>query len=361
MAAITLSAITKRFGSFDALQPLSLEVQDREFVALLGPSGCGKTTTLNILAGLEAPTSGRILIDGRDVTDIPPMQRNLAMVFQSYALYPHLSVRRNIAFPLEVRRAPRAEIDSAVARAAELLEITPYLDRYPRALSGGQRQRVALGRALVRKPAAFLLDEPLSNLDAVLRLQMRAELSGLFRSLGATALYVTHDQAEAMTMADRIAVFAAGRMLQFAPPLTIYRAPADRAVAAFVGAPPMMFLDGIVTDGGAIQAGGLTFPARHAPLAPGAAVTLGLRPEDVSPARDGPTAEVVLVEHYGGNQVVTLRAGPARFCMLSPPDMRIEQGHRIGVSVDPRNLYLFAPDTGRTLAAPGLDPRNETR
>ena len=355
MAKVTLQGIAKSFGRVEALAPLDLDVGDREFVALLGPSGCGKTTTLNIVAGLEPPSAGRILIDGTDVTAVPAMGRNLAMVFQSYALYPHLTVRRNIAFPLEVRRASPDRIAAAVARAAEMLNLTPYLDRYPRALSGGQRQRVALGRALVREPRAFLLDEPLSNLDAVLRLQMRAELGRLFRDLGATALYVTHDQAEAMTMADRIAVFAHGRLLQFAPPLDIYRAPADREVAAFVGAPPMSFIDAVAGIG-EVVAGPLRFPVRHLPLPPGAPVVVGLRPEDVMPAADGPALAIALVEHFGGSQVLTLAAGDVRLTLTEPPSARHHVGERLAVTVDPAHVYLFHPETGRTLAAPGLTP-----
>jgi ABC-type sugar transport system ATPase subunit len=355
MARITLAGIEKVFGKVRALAPLDLDVNDREFVALLGPSGCGKTTTLNIVAGLEKPTAGRVLIDGADVTGIPAMGRNLAMVFQSYALYPHLTVRQNIAFPLTVRKLPADRIAAAVARAAEMLDLAPYLDRHPRALSGGQRQRVALGRALVREPLAFLLDEPLSNLDAVLRLQMRAELGRLFRDLGATALYVTHDQAEAMTMADRIAVFAHGRLLQFAAPLEIYRAPADREVAAFVGAPPMSFLDAVAATG-EVVAGPLRLPVRHLPLPPGAPVVVGLRPEDVVPAVDGPELEIALVEHFGGSQVLTAGAGALRLTLTAPPAARHRAGERLAVAVDPAHVYLFHPETGRTLAAPGLIP-----
>jgi ABC-type sugar transport system ATPase subunit len=355
MGNITLKGISKTFGRVEALKTLDLDIREGEFVALLGPSGCGKTTTLNIVAGLETPTTGQVLIDGRDVTGVPPTQRNLAMVFQSYALYPHLTVRRNIAFPLEVRKEPPDRIAAAVNRAAKRLDLLPLLDRYPRALSGGQRQRVALGRALVREPAAFLLDEPLSNLDAVLRLQMRAELSGLFRDLGATALYVTHDQAEAMTMADRIAVYEAGRMLQFAAPLDIYRAPANRAVAAFVGAPPMSFLEATSTEDG-VRAGPLTLQARTLPAPPGTRVTLGMRPEDVVAGGDGPALPVTLVEHYGGVQVVTVDAGGARVSLTAPPTAIHRPGDRLAVTVAPENLYLFQPETGRTLAAPGLLP-----
>jgi len=353
LAAITLQGITKTFGRVDALSALDLDISDGEFVALLGPSGCGKTTTLNIVAGLEQPTAGRILIDGKDVTAVPPTDRNLAMVFQSYALYPHLTVRRNIAFPLEVRKEPAPQIAAAVDRTARLLDLGACLDRYPRALSGGQRQRVALGRALVRDPRAFLLDEPLSNLDAVLRLQMRAELSRLFRDLGATALYVTHDQAEAMAMADRIAVFAKGRMLQFAAPLAIYRAPADRQVAAFVGAPPMCFANAVVTEEG-IRAGPLVLPCRHVPLRPGTAVTLGLRPEDVLPGDAGPAMPVTAIEHYGGTQVLTLGLDGLRLTMVAPATATYVTGDRLAVHVEPENLYLFHPETGRTIIAPGL-------
>jgi ABC-type sugar transport system ATPase subunit len=353
MASIQLDGVGKTFANLRALEPVSLKVEDGEFVALLGPSGCGKTTTLNIVAGLEEPSEGRVLIDGSDVTDIPATRRNLAMVFQSYALYPHLTVRQNIAFPLDVQKRPKAEIDAAVGRVAETLGLGTLLERHPRALSGGQRQRVALGRALVRSPRAFLFDEPLSNLDAVLRLQMREELSSLFRSLKATALYVTHDQAEAMSMADRIAVFRTGKLLQFAPPLEIYRAPADRFVAAFVGAPPMSFLSARVGDR-SLHIGDLELPAPRLALSPGSTVEIGLRPETVRPSDDGPRLPIIRSEHLGGQQVVTLGLATARLQMVLPPEAVVTTGESIGIRIASNDIYVFHEETGRTLAAPGL-------
>jgi multiple sugar transport system ATP-binding protein len=352
VADLRLEGIAKRFGAVTALHPLDLSVRDGEFVALLGPSGCGKTTTLNLVAGLESPSEGRIVLGGRDVTRAPPMDRDIAMVFQSYALYPHMTVAGNMGFALEVQGRPRAEIAERVARAAALLDLTPYLGRYPRALSGGQRQRVALGRALVREPQAFLLDEPLSNLDAVLRLQMRAELGALFRSLGTTALYVTHDQAEAMTMADRIAVFRAGRLQQFATPLDIYRAPANAFVASFVGAPPMAFADAVMGEG-EVRAGDLAWRS-DAPVEPGRRLRLGLRPEDLRPDPDGTPLGIALVEHLGGSQIVALRAGAVRLSMVAPPSPPLAPGATLRVGVRPGDLYLFDAESGQTLAAPGL-------
>ena len=356
MAKVTLHQVSKSFGRVQALLPLDLEIADGEFVALLGPSGCGKTTTLNLIAGLEDASSGTIFIGGRDVTRVPAMEREIAMVFQSYALYPHMTVARNMGFALTVRRMPPAEIRAKVQRAAEVLDLVPYLDRYPRQLSGGQRQRVALGRALVRDPQVFLLDEPLSNLDAVLRLQTRAEIVRLFRSLGTTAIYVTHDQAEAMTMADRIAVFSAGRLLQFAAPLDVYLAPVNRFVAGFLGAPPMQFADAVAAPGG-VAFGGHILPCT-APLQPGAPVTLGLRPENLhlGPEGRGLPAEVDIVEHLGGLQIVYLRCGGATFSAQTGAGMRYRPGERLGLTVDPASVYLFDPATGTTLAAPGLAP-----
>src|SRR6266576_3118588 len=249
MAEVQLTGVEKRFDGVRVLESLDLVVADGEFVVLLGPSGCGKTTALRIIAGLEPPTAGRVLIGGRDVTNLSPRERDVAMVFQSYALYPHMSIEDNIGYPLRIRRVPERERATAVAAVAASLEISHLLKRRPRQLSGGQRQRVALARAIIRNPAAFLMDEPLSNLDAQLRVQMRLEIKRLQQDLGTTTLYVTHDQVEAMTMADRIAVLKDGLLQQLAPPLELYSRPANTFVARFVGSPPMNILAGSVSEG----------------------------------------------------------------------------------------------------------------
>ena len=262
MPHVELDAITKSFGAVNVLPPLSLTIEKGEFVVLVGPSGCGKTTTLRILAGLETATSGRVRINGRDVTDVRPGERDIAMVFQNYALYPHMTVRQNIGYAMKVHGTPKAEIDARVAEAAKLLALDPYLDRKPRNLSGGQRQRVAIGRALVRQPQVFLFDEPLSNLDAKLRVEMRTEIKLLQRRLGTTAVYVTHDQVEAMTMADRVVVMRAGHIEQAADPITLYERPANRFVANFIGSPAMNFFDARIEGGTVIL--GIAAPAAAA-------------------------------------------------------------------------------------------------
>ncbi|MCU0909259.1 MAG: ABC transporter ATP-binding protein [Rhodobacteraceae bacterium] len=283
MGQITLSQVRKSFGEVHVIPGVDLDIADGEFVVFVGPSGCGKSTLLRLIAGLEDTTSGTILIDGQDATDLPPARRRLAMVFQSYALYPHMSVRNNIAFPLKMAGMDRAEQDRRVERAAKVLNLTPYLDRRPGQLSGGQRQRVAIGRAIVREPAAFLFDEPLSNLDAALRVGMRQEITELHQSLKTTMVYVTHDQVEAMTMADKIVVLNAGRIEQVGTPLELYRAPRNLFVAGFIGSPRMNFVTG-------------DWAARHG------AVTIGVRPEHVDITDAGPWEGTVgLAEHLGSD------------------------------------------------------------
>ncbi len=282
MARLQIDAVSKRFGATDAVREVSLDIADGEFMVLLGPSGCGKSTLLRLIAGLETPTSGRVLLDGRDITGAAPQQRDLAMVFQSYALYPHLTVERNIAFPLRARRLSRALIAEQVAEVAAALELTPLLRRRPAALSGGQRQRVASARAMVRDPGAFLMDEPLSNLDAKLRSATRAELIALHRRLGATFLYVTHDQVEAMTMATRIALFEDGALAQVGPPEELYDRPRSTFVAGFLGAPPMNLLSATVTERDGrlrVVAEGLDAALGIAGAHGDLAVTVGVRPE----------------------------------------------------------------------------------
>src|SRR5262245_23097304 len=315
--SVSLSSITKSFGALAVVNNLSLEIVDGEFVVFLGPSGCGKTTTLRIISGLEQPTSGDIRIDGQRVNDVAPQRRDIAMVFQSYALYPHLTVAQNIAYPLRVRKLASAEIQTQVSQTASLLEIESLLTRRPRDLSGGERQRVALARAIVRHPRAFLMDEPLSNLDARLRLQMRGELKRLQQTLGTTTVYVTHDQAEAMTLGHRVAVMNKGRLQQFGRPLDIYDQPANRFVAEFVGTPGMNLLEGVLDVAHRsfqIEQMALALSdaqlGRFANLNPGP-VAMGIRPEDVQVSRDQRTdwhrATIYVTELMGSETFVILQ------------------------------------------------------
>ena len=274
MADIRIDAVRKQFGAVEALKQISLDVRDGEFVALLGPSGCGKTTLLRIVAGLETQTSGRVLIGGRNVSALPPRSRGLAMVFQNYAVFPHMTVRQNVSFGLQMLKAAADRITRQVQRSAELMQIEHLLDRYPAQLSGGQRQRVAVARALAVEPAVLLMDEPLSNLDALLRLQMRAELKAVLAEAGTTTLYVTHDQTEAMGLADRIAVMHEGRIVQMAPPVEVYRKPRTVFVGGFVGNPPMNFLK-LPVSGGEVRLGALTLTP---PNGANGSVVLGVRP-----------------------------------------------------------------------------------
>jgi multiple sugar transport system ATP-binding protein len=345
MAAVTLHEVTKTFERADraALHALSLAVEDGEFLVLLGPSGCGKTTALRCIAGLEEVSAGDIRIGDRDVTHLPPADRDVAMVFQNYALYPHLSVRGNIAFALEMRRMPRAEIARRVADAAARLGLSDLLDRRPGQLSGGQRQRVALGRAIVREPAVFLFDEPLSNLDAQLRSEMRAELLGLHRLLRATMIYVTHDQVEAMTMGRRIAVLHEGRLRQLGTPREVYARPADAFVARFVGSPGMNLLPGRgLGDGAGVVAGSLTVPV--AGSVPAGELQLGVRPEHVAlvPAGAGQGDAVVrMVEPLGAETLLHLEAGAVRLVARVRGLAAPAAGDPVGVRVDPAHVHLF--------------------
>ncbi len=358
MSGIALEGVTKRFDEVVAVDDLTLEARDEELLVLLGPSGCGKSTVLRIVAGLEEPTAGTVRIGDRVVTDIPAKDRDLAMVFQSYALYPHMTVGRNIEFPLRARGVPRAERQPLVDEAARLVGLTGLLGRKPGQLSGGQRQRVALARAVVRQPAAFLMDEPLSNLDAKLRVQTRAELVELHRRLHATVLYVTHDQVEAMTMGHRIAVLDAGVLQQLDTPQAVYDSPANLFVARFIGTPPMNTIEGRIRGDGrllAFESGGvqLVLPAPLARVARAASLesaVLGVRPEDLHLDATGPiTAKVVLVELLGherhlvtrldDGQLVTVRQGAQD---ASPRD-----GEVVRVAARPGTLHLFDPVSGR--------------
>ncbi|MBB5139187.1 multiple sugar transport system ATP-binding protein [Thermocatellispora tengchongensis] len=357
MSRIRLQRLTRRFGSVTAVDAVSLDVADGEFLVLLGPSGCGKSTLLRMIAGLLAPTEGRVLLGDADITDVPPRRRDLAMVFQSYALYPHLSVARNIGFPLRARGWSRAAIREKVAEVAAALDLTELLDRRPRELSGGQRQRVALGRALVRDPGAFLMDEPLSNLDAALRAGTRAEISALHKRLGATVVYVTHDQVEAMTMATRIALLDKGRLEQVGTPAEVYDEPASVFVARFLGSPAMNLIDATV----AATAAGLAARAREVELplgidaeTPERPVVLGVRPEHLAIAGQGAEggirAVVEAVENLGSEEVAHCRAGEARVSVRGPRPLGLRDGDRVRLTARPEHLHLFDADSGRRLA-----------
>ncbi|QPC44356.1 ABC transporter ATP-binding protein [Kaustia mangrovi] len=362
MANVVLDRVTRRFGGGVAVDNVSLEVGDGEFVIFLGPSGCGKTTTLNMVAGLDSPSDGEIYIGGRAVAHTPPDKRDIAMVFQSIALYPHMTVFDNIAFPLRRARVAKAEIAERVRRVAEMLKVEPFLDRRPHQLSGGQRQRVAIGRAAVREPAVFLFDEPLSSLDAKLRTEMRVELKMLHERLGATFIYVTHDQVEAMTMADRIAVMRDGHLMQYAPPREIYRYPANKWVASFVGSPAMNIVEGRLAtrDGktGLEAAGGAFLPladglADRAGRAGGTAA-IGIRPEALQVAGDGAadgiavTGTVHATEPVGSDLFVDVRLGEAAggqgqqiVKLRTDPDRDAAMGEPIDLVLPHGKLYLF--------------------
>ena len=351
MASVVLEGIRKAYGQTVAVPGLDLAIADGEFVSLLGPSGCGKTTTLRMLAGLERPTAGRLLIGDKVVNDVPPSRRDIAMVFQSYALYPHMTVAENIAYPLRKRGVPRAERPALVQRAADLLQLGPLLERKPRQLSGGQQQRVALGRALVRDPQLFLLDEPLSNLDAKLRAHMRGELIELHRRLGKTMVYVTHDQLEAMTMSTRIAVMAGGELQQFATPAEIYSRPANAFVAGFIGTPSMPLVAGQL-DGGRLRFGGVgvALPAGSVVEAPAErSVLVGVRPEDVQ-VGEGPFAgRVRLAEPAGHECIVILDAGGVALTARLPGDTRVSIGETVPFDLRVARIHLFDATSGMRL------------
>lgn len=357
MASVTLQALRKRFpdGTL-ALNDLSLEIADQEFVTFLGPSGCGKTTTLRMIAGLDTPTDGRILFGARRVDQLTPAARNVAMVFQSYALYPHMTVRRNLEYPLRKRGVVARERGERIARTAALLKIEPLLDRLPRQLSGGQQQRVALGRAMVRDCDVFLLDEPLSNLDAELRAHMRAELVQLYRRFGHTMIYVTHDQAEAMTMSTRMVVLRGGELQQVGTPDEVYHAPANRFVAGFVGSPSMNFLAGELTEtGGALgfQALSLTVPlpdAKRADLA-GAprSVLAGVRPEDLRLEPGEGPGRVLVVERLGHESIVWVGLGENRLCCRAPAQAPLVPDQTVKLIADPDRVHLFDAEGTRRL------------
>ncbi len=357
MAAVTFQGVDKKYGEVFVIEDLTLDVEDQEFLVLVGPSGCGKTTALRMIAGLEEVSGGTIAIGGRVVNDVPPKARDIAMVFQNYALYPHMTVRENLEFALRMRKTPAAQIETLVSEAADLLGLATLLDRKPAQLSGGQRQRVALGRAIVRHPSVFLFDEPLSNLDAKLRVQMRAEIKKLQQRLKTTTVYVTHDQVEAMTMGSRIAVMHEGKIQQLGTPQDIYDRPDNLFVAGFVGTPPMNFFSAKVADGRARGEGfDLPMPPSLRAATDGRAVVIGIRPEDLMTSRDeahGETAAlpvaVELVEPLGDAVLVHGTVGGATLIAKVEPRGTPKAGDRIDLWIELENMHVFDAATTRRI------------
>lgn len=349
MATLTLNAINKSFGAAKVLHDISLAIEDKEFVVFVGPSGCGKSTLLRIIAGLEEATTGSIIIGGEDVSTAPPVERGISMVFQSYALYPHLSVYENIAFPLRVQKLEKTDLDNRVQRAAEILQLTDKLNLKPGQLSGGQRQRVAIGRSIVRNPKVFLFDEPLSNLDAALRGDMRVELSQLHRDLDATMVYVTHDQVEAMTMADRIVVLNGGRVEQFGSPMELYHHPKTKFVASFIGQPNMNLIPatvrGVDAKGVKVELEGghqMVLPVDASTVNAGDQVEVGIRPEHVHLGANGFDVNVNVLERLGGVSITygTFGSG-TRFCASLPGDAQVQEGSPMSLTVSPEDCHVF--------------------
>ena len=345
MATVSFRKISKSYDDSPIIEALSLDIRDGQFVVLVGPSGCGKSTLLRMVAGLEPITGGDLVIGGARANDLPPQRRNVSMVFQSYALYPHMTARQNIAYGPKVRRETPAAIAAKVENAAKILNLMPYLDHYPRQLSGGQRQRVAMGRAIVREPAVFLFDEPLSNLDAKLRVQMRAEIKSLHARLGTTILYVTHDQVEAMTMADLIVVMNAGRIEQAGSPIELYDRPANLFVAGFLGSPAMSFLPADVdaSDPHAVRTADGATLRLPTPARPGSAVVLGLRPESLRVTTHAPdlTLAVDLVEPTGAETHLHGLVGRERVVAVVPGRFPAKPGDEVGLEVDAGALHVF--------------------
>ena len=347
MARVVLKDLTKRWGEFVGVDNQSLEIRDREFLVLLGPSGCGKTTTMRMIAGLEEPTEGEVWIGDRMVNDDLPKDRDVAMVFQNYGLYPHMTVFENIAYPLRVRGVKKPEIGPRVERAAGQVELTQFLSRRPRELSGGQRQRVALARAIVRTPMVFLMDEPLSNLDAKLRVSMRAELKHLSRELKITTIYVTHDQIEAMTLADRVAVMNNGVIQQLGTPDEIYNDPANLFVAGFIGSPAMNLIDGSIRDGMFVTAGGNQLVGVDS--VDRAQVVLGVRADDMrvqEKGRGDVDVRIYAFENTGEATLLTIQWGQQRVIAKGDRHLRKDQDDIVGISLNSEHLYLFDPESG---------------
>ena len=345
MKSVSFRNLSKSFGDVKILEEINLEIEPGEFVVLVGPSGCGKSTLLRMLAGLETITSGDLLIGGQRANDLPPQKRNIAMVFQSYALFPHLKSRENIGFGPKIRGEQGPAVEDKVKKASAILNLSSYLERYPRQLSGGQRQRVAMGRAIVREPSVFLFDEPLSNLDAQLRVQMRTEIKALHQRLKSTVVYVTHDQIEAMTMADRIVVMDRGRIQQVGAPLELYDHPANKFVASFIGSPSMSFVTGALKDAWFETPAGerLKLDGRHAG---GAEVEAGIRPEHFVVGEDALTIDVDVIEPTGSETHVYGKVGGDPVRAVFRERLSIKPGDRLPVTVDPRNVHLFDTSTG---------------
>ena len=366
MADVRFDAVRKTFGKVVAVDDVDLEVNDGDFVVLLGPSGCGKTTLLRCLAGLEKVDNGRVLIGGRDATDLPPRRRRIAMVFQSYAVFPHLNVFKNIAFGLRMQKERKAVIRERVEGAAKLLHIEDLLDRYPSQISGGQRQRVAVARAIATKADVLLMDEPLSNLDALLRMEMRAELKALLRQLGSTTIYVTHDQVEALSMGDRIAVMNAGRIVQLDTPLAVYDHPADTFVGGFVGTPPMNFLAAEISADGAgpvVNLSGGSFPAGTSAAAlAGRKLVLGIRAESIDveqqPGEGLIEATVVVVEPLGSHNLLTVKSGEDLLKVSTSPRLFPEPDSLVWLRVEPNRIRWMDPETGAAVDSAATAPQN---
>lgn len=358
MADIQLERVRKVFGKVPAVADVSLEIKEGEFMVLLGPSGCGKTTLLRCLAGLERVDGGRVLIGGDDVTEEPPGKRGIAMVFQSYAVFPHMTVFDNIAFGLRMRRVPSDEIRRRVDEGAELLQIQQLLTRYPAQLSGGQRQRVAVARAIVMRPRVLLMDEPLSNLDALLRLQMRGELKRLHHEVRSTTMYVTHDQVEALSLGDRISVMKDGQLVQVDAPDRVYDLPATHFVGSFIGSPPMNFLVGTLrsSDGvAALETAGVRLAISGLPPRGAGQVLIGIRPEHIAVERaafqDGVPATIVVVEPIGPQKLLTVQVGSSTLKVTTPVEFAVAQGERVWLRFDPARIRLMDPHTGLALAS----------
>ncbi len=357
MARVELKGVVKRYGATQVVHGADLLINDNEFLVMVGPSGCGKSTILRMIAGLESISEGEIRINGTTVNKVPPKDRNVAMVFQNYALYPHMSVYDNMAFSLKMAKVPKPEIDTKVRAAADTLELTPYLSRKPGELSGGQRQRVAMGRAIVRKPAVFLFDEPLSNLDAQLRTQMRMELKGLHRRMQTTTVYVTHDQVEAMTLADRIVILKDGTIQQVGTPIEVFERPANRFVAGFIGNPPVNVFPGamaVTAEKTAVSMGDLTLPVPDNPgLDNGQAVEVGIRPDsirvynpaDASEKNCKIEAQVEVCEILGGQSLLQFTAGGLTMLAELEGRLQIPAGKKMALSIDLTRLLFFDPDT----------------